>query len=159
MNLYYYLYPHFFHPILKIIQMCQVIITVILSIDRYVVVFYPYIIYRLFYKCYFCKIFKIIYLSVHGCFRTLLRGPKRKHISAYIFLIFGLSKYFSTFSINFFLAMSTLICIPHFLEYGTSNADNGEIIVEMDPTLSGNYYYQLIYYSILEPLFRSPFSE
>ena len=107
----------------------------------------------------FVKYSKLYNLSVHGCFRTLLRGPKRKHISAYIFLIFGLSKYFSTFSINFFLAMSTLICIPHFLEYGTSNADNGEIIVEMDPTLSGNYYYQLIYYSILEPLFRSPFSE
>ena len=47
LNLYHALYPYLIHPFHKIVQMCQVIITVILSIDRYVVVFYPYIIYRL----------------------------------------------------------------------------------------------------------------
>ena len=45
-NLHCALYPYFFHPFLKIFQMAIVIITVILSIDRYVVVFYPYRIYR-----------------------------------------------------------------------------------------------------------------
>ena len=45
-NIYNVLHPYVIHPFLKIFQMSMVIITVILSIDRYVVVFYPYIIYR-----------------------------------------------------------------------------------------------------------------
>ena len=46
-NLHYALYPHFYHPFLEIILMAIVILTVILSIDRYVAVFYPFRIYRL----------------------------------------------------------------------------------------------------------------
>ena len=36
----------FFHPFAKISQLAVTILTVILSIDRYIVIFYPYIIYR-----------------------------------------------------------------------------------------------------------------
>ena len=46
MNLHNAYYALFFHPFSKISQMAVVVLTVILSIDRYVVVFYPYIIYR-----------------------------------------------------------------------------------------------------------------
>ena len=45
-NIHNALYPYIIHPFLKIFHMSTVIITVILSIDRYVVVFYPYVIYR-----------------------------------------------------------------------------------------------------------------
>ena len=45
-NLHNRLDPYIIHPFLKIFQMAMVIIIIILSIDRYVVVFYPYIIYR-----------------------------------------------------------------------------------------------------------------
>ena len=48
-NLHYALYPHFYHPLLESVLMAIVIITVILSVDRYVAVFYPFRIYRL--KC------------------------------------------------------------------------------------------------------------
>ena len=46
MNFYYAYQPYFFHPFMKSSQMAVVILTVILSMDRYVVVFYPYLIYR-----------------------------------------------------------------------------------------------------------------
>ena len=46
MNLYCGFHPFFFHPLLKITQMAMIIITVILSVDRFIVVFYPYHIYR-----------------------------------------------------------------------------------------------------------------
>ena len=46
MNVYCGLHPFFFHPLLKITQMAMIIITVILSVDRFIVVFYPYHIYR-----------------------------------------------------------------------------------------------------------------
>ena len=42
------------------------------SIDRYIVVFYPYIIYK-----------------VNGCLRILLRGPKRKHVPQYFVFLLG----------------------------------------------------------------------
>ena len=49
-NVWFRFHPLFFHPILKISQMAMIIITVILSVDRFIVIFYPYRIYR-HYKC------------------------------------------------------------------------------------------------------------
>ena len=54
-NLHNRLDPYIIHPFLKIFQMAMVIIIVILSIDRYVVVFYPYVIYRNLGKCEYLK--------------------------------------------------------------------------------------------------------
>ena len=54
-NIHNALYPYIIHPFLKIFHMSTVIITVILSIDRYVVVFYPYVIYRNLGKCEYLK--------------------------------------------------------------------------------------------------------
>ena len=48
LNLYSALFPYFLHPFLKILQLAGVTITVILSVDRYIVVFHPYHIYRHF---------------------------------------------------------------------------------------------------------------
>ena len=45
-NFWYKFHPFFFHPLLKITQMAMIILTVILSVDRFIVVFYPYHIYR-----------------------------------------------------------------------------------------------------------------
>ena len=45
-NTWYRFHPLFFHPLLKIAQMATIIITVILSVDRFIVIFYPYRIYR-----------------------------------------------------------------------------------------------------------------
>ena len=45
-NTWYRYHPLFFHPLLKIAQMATIIITVILSVDRFIVIFYPYRIYR-----------------------------------------------------------------------------------------------------------------
>ena len=46
MNLYCGFHPFLLHPLLKITQMAMIILTVILSVDRFIVVFYPYQIYR-----------------------------------------------------------------------------------------------------------------
>ena len=46
MNLYCGFHPFLLHPLLKITQMAMILITVILSVDRFIVVFYPYHIYR-----------------------------------------------------------------------------------------------------------------
>ena len=46
MNLYCGFHPFLLHPLLKITQMAMIILTVILSVDRFIVVFYPYHIYR-----------------------------------------------------------------------------------------------------------------
>ena len=46
MNLYCGFHPFLFHPLLRITQMAMIILTVILSVDRFIVVFYPYHIYR-----------------------------------------------------------------------------------------------------------------
>ena len=72
-NLYNYLSPYMLHPLYKILQLVTVLITMILSIDRYIVVFYPYIV---------CQ--------VDGILRTLLRGPKKKHIFPYFVALVGL---------------------------------------------------------------------
>ena len=46
MNLYCGFHPFLLHPLLRITQMAMIILTVILSVDRFIVVFYPYQIYR-----------------------------------------------------------------------------------------------------------------
>ena len=53
-------------------QLRYIIWDTLVSIDRYVVVFYPCIIYK-----------------VNGCLRTLLRGPKQKHVLLYFVFIIG----------------------------------------------------------------------
>ena len=86
-NVWFRFHPLFFHPILKISQMAMIIITVILSVDRFIVIFYPYRIYRQ-YKClYYSQ--KFCLNSVNGCLRTLLRGPKKIHVAPYLGTLLG----------------------------------------------------------------------
>ena len=94
-NFHYAAYPYFYHPSLEMIQMAIVIITVILSVDRYVAVFYPFRIYRQSTKESVCVVIDFhCLLSVPGCFRTLLRGPKRMHIGPYLTIVLGIKTSF-----------------------------------------------------------------
>ena len=83
MNFYLILFPFVFHPGKQILQTSTIILTVIFSLDRYIAVFYPYMIY-----------------SVEGCLSTLLRGPKRKHMILYLIGVFIPSTLYCVFSSN-----------------------------------------------------------
>ena len=88
-NFWYKFHPFFFHPLLKITQMAMIIITVILSVDRFIVIFYPYRIYRQALTVTAVTLILLLILltyihSVNGCLRTLLRGPKKIHVAPYL---------------------------------------------------------------------------
>ena len=85
--------------------MISLIITnFVCSIDRYIVVYYPYIV---------CQ--------VDGVRRTLLRGPKTKHVLPYFAsLLGGRTLLTMTKSQNNYYqlsALSTILCLPHFFEF------------------------------------------
>ena len=67
MNLFNILFPYLLHPWKHILQTSTIIITVIFSLDRYIALFHPYLVY-----------------SKEGWMSALLRGPKRKQTSLYL---------------------------------------------------------------------------
>ena len=90
MNIYCGFHPFLLHPLLKITQMAMIILTVILSVDRFIVVFYPYQIYRQIQVSMTCS--KCAVNSVNGCLRTLLRGPKKIQTVPYLATLLGTIK-------------------------------------------------------------------
>ena len=81
-----------------------VITNFVCSIDRYIVVYYPYIV---------CQ--------VDGVRRTLLRGPKTKHVLPYFASLLGWGKAPSDCYLcqnnSRLSALSILLCLPHFFEF------------------------------------------
>ena len=124
MNLYLILYPFLIHPGKHIFQTAQIILTVIFSLDRYIAVFYPYMVY-----------------SVEGCLSPFLRGPKRKHLILYLIAVLIAS---TIYCIPHFLEHTTqrkngsIILVEHLL---------------MDLGM-GTFYYKLFYYTILDSVIR-----
>ena len=124
MNFYLILFPFVFHPGKQILQTSTIILTVIFSLDRYIAVFYPYMIY-----------------SVEGCLSTLLRGPKRKHMILYLIGVLIPS---TLYCVPHFLEYTIS------RRNGTIIIDEGLLMTMGMAT----YYYKLFYYTILDFFIR-----
>ena len=49
--------------------------------------------------------------------------------------------------------ISTILCLPHFFEHESKRLPNGNI-VSGEAEFNEQFYYKLLYYSILDPLIR-----
>ena len=49
--------------------------------------------------------------------------------------------------------ISTILCLPHFFEHKSRRLPNGKI-VSGEAAITEQFYYKLLYYSILDPLIR-----
>ena len=123
-NLYKILFPYLLHPGHQITQTSMIILTVIFSIDRYIAVFYPYIVY-----------------TGKGFFSTLLRGPKRHHVFLYLVLVLIPS---IAYCIPHFLEYSTQHVQGVVILRNTLLFDMGV----------STFYYKLVYYTILDVILR-----
>ena len=125
MNLYLILFPQLFHPWKQILQTSTIILTVIFSMDRYVALFHPYMVY-----------------SVEGWVSTLLRGPKREHTILYLLGILIPSIVYCT---PHFFEYAT--CRG---DNGIVSLDEGFL---MGRGMT-SFYYKLFYYTILDLFIR-----
>ena len=125
MNFFLILFPSLFHPCKQILQTSTIILTVIFSLDRYIALFHPYMIY-----------------SVNGCMSTLLRGPKRKHMILYLICVLIPS---ILYCVPHFFEYTT-----YRLDDGSVIVDEG-LLMDMG---MATFYYKLFYYTILDMFIR-----
>jgi hypothetical protein len=123
-NLYIMLFPYLLHPGHQITQTAMIILTVVFSLDRYIAVFYPYMVY-----------------TGKGFLSTLLRGPKRRHV--FLYLVSVLVPSF-LYCIPHFLEYSTR------KEDGVTVLEN-TLLFDMG---LATYYYKLIYYTAMDFFLR-----
>lgn len=126
-------YPRFFHPWPQVFQTAMVLLTVIFSLDRYIAVFHPYLVY-----------------TGQGCFAAFIRGPKRKSMIVYLVCILVPS---TIYSLPHFFEHKVMRDGNGMI---MRDVQGKVIITQVFPQISKEFafYYKLLYYTILETLVK-----
>ena len=82
-----------------------------------------------------------------------MRGPKKIHMAPYLGTLFGRIFFLDRLNIRNILVIATALSLPHFFEYKTNRLEHGNIVFEEDG-LNKDFYYKLIFYSIIDPSIR-----